>query len=223
MTWLLMWLLLAAGQAKSPAPPPTLDKGYIQDGIYRNDSLGLSYEIPEAVRAKTYLFEQGVKYDKKRKPHSNGGRLLLANAGPNTIRVPHVSDSFTDTSVWYSEEPYVLEHVQISANNEAYFDTPGAATTLLEGTRKFEKGAGFQLLGGIDEVSAGGQKFFRITSKRYGNDNLVTFYAHIATVWKGYLLHFDFSSTNLARLEYLERSIQTITLVDPKPQQPDEN
>jgi hypothetical protein len=222
MTWLLMWLLLTAGQAKSP-PPPTPDQGHIQDGIYRNDSLGLSYEIPKAVQVKTYLFEQGVKYDKKRRPHSNGGRLLLANGSPDTVRVPHVSDSFTDTTVSYSDVPYVLECVQITAHNDAYFDTPGPATTLLERIRKTEKGAGFQLLGGIDEVSAGGQKFFRITSKRYGNDNLVTFYAHIATVWKGYLLHFDFSSTNLARLEYLERSIQTITLVDPKPQQPDEN
>jgi hypothetical protein len=218
MTWLLMWLLLAVGQTKTPAPPPTPDKGYIQDGIYRNDSLGLSYEIPEAVRVKTYLFEQGVKYDKKGRPHSNGGRLLLANSSPDTVRVPHVSDSFTGTEVWYSDETYVLEHVQISAYNETYFDTPGAATKLLEGVRKFEKGAGFQLLGGIDELSAGGQKFFRITSKRYGNDNLVTFDAHIATVWKGYLLCFDLSSTNLARLEYLERSIQTITLVDPKTQ-----
>jgi hypothetical protein len=188
MNWFLMWFLFAFGQSQATpkplAPPSPLETGSFQNGIYRNDQLGLIYRLPIRVRQIHSLAPDEKLVRKGKLPPQ--GYLSLSTYQSNSESLPSSSGLNTGAG----DERTVI---RIMAYYNQYYANSEDAIAYLRKLEKNAKGAADKVLRDSEECTFNGHKFYRSDFLRLFNPAIYPreprgTYVWFATVWRGYLL-----------------------------------
>src|SRR4029077_9404707 len=164
MNWFLMWFLFAFGQSQATpkplAPPPPLETGSFQNGIYRNDQLGLIYRLPIRVRQIHSLAPDEKLVRKGKLPPQ--GYLSLSTYQSNSESLP--SSSGLNTGAGYEGSV-----IRIMAYYDQYYANSEDAIAYLRKLEKNAKGAADKVLRDSEECTFNGHKFYRSDFLRLSN------------------------------------------------------
>ena len=204
MTWLPLWFLLALMQSqsavRSPPPPPNLEAGAFADGVYRNAGIGLVYQFPI-----------GFKGVKEINESSTVERRVGGKKGPPR----------TGVKIWSSTQ-LLPDRLQILVFNDRYYTDLAEAEACIQDWKYLLKRMDYQVLGDIAGRSFGGHRFYQLEYvEHFYDDHGVRF----ATVWRGYLITFIFTTNDSAlvhkeRMESLICSMNSVQLTGPSSAEP---
>ena len=220
MTWVPLWFLLALVQSQStvpsPPPPPNLEAGAFADGVYRNAGIGLVYQFPI-----------GFKRVKEINESSTVERGVGEKKGPPRTGVRTWSSTLGETDSVYPIRPVVRpilfpDRLQILVFNDRYYTDLADAEAYMQDWKYLLKRMNYQVVGDIAERSFGGHRFYQLEYvEHFYDEHEVRF----ATVWRGYLVTFIFTTKDSAlvhkeRMESLICSMNSVQLTDPSSAEP---
>jgi hypothetical protein len=198
--WLSFWTMLFVGQIKgalpSPPPPPSLEIGSFHGGVYRNEQIGLAYEVPIKVK-NLVTYTPDERLVKKGKLHTHPWISLATSSG--------------------LERP--SEMATITIYFDAYYGSSADAREHLSKVTKYESNSAAQVLNSLVDFTVRNQTFYRTDIRRIiripNSSQNPGYYTWLCTVWKGYLIEFAFAALDKDRLSQLVGSLDTLELTDP--------
>jgi hypothetical protein len=184
-----------------------LEAGTFADGVYQNAGLGLAYQFPFKSIKKVYESPtKEPRHGKKRGPARTGVAICWSN-DKNVYNGP--SRDF--------DRYKTVDRIEIFACNDQYYSGLGDARTYLQGWKDRAKDLGFQIPGDVAEHNFNGQSFYEFEYvDRFGSKTRVV---KFATVWRGYLLAFEFTTDDITGVyeetDRMMSSMNSVQLTDP--------